>query len=105
MFDTVKLEASQRALAQAVDVLRWRAAAEASVDRAAGPGVSRRPWHAVSPEGLCVALRACVDNARTESGRNGGVAGTGVGVGVGVGGGGGGGANGVGGTATYGSSR
>lgn len=77
-FDTAKLEASQRALAHAVDLLRCRAAAQAA--QAAGvagalPGpvavaVSRL---AVSPEGLCMALRACVENGGGGSGRGGGV--------------------------------
>ncbi|CAN0481669.1 unnamed protein product, partial [Laminaria digitata] len=82
VFDTAKLEASQRALAHAVDLLRCRAAsaaAEAAMAASAAAeasaagrgfeaglelrGPARRRL-AMSPEGLCVALRACVDNSR-----------------------------------------
>lgn len=76
MFDNAKLEASQRALAHAVDVLRLRASAAAAATATAkyeggrmGSESHGRPWLAVSPEGLCVALRACVDNARAGGGR------------------------------------
>lgn len=48
-------------LAHAVDVLRWRAAAVARDSSIA----SRRRWVTNKPEGLCAALRACVENART----------------------------------------
>lgn len=76
MFDTAKLEASQRALSHAVDMLRVRAAvASSSAAAAANDGgfeVSRPLWLAVSPEGLCVALRACVDTGRGTVGGAGG---------------------------------
>lgn len=100
-FDSAKLEASQRALAHAVDVLRFRAADAAATHKASTNGTSgvnmtaasSSSWLAVSPEGLCVALRACVDNARAgnsnsgsndgSSGRSGSAAGTsGSGIGV-----------------------
>lgn len=50
-------------LAHAVDVLRWRAAAVARDSSIA----SRRRWVTNKPEGLCAALRACVENARTRN--------------------------------------
>lgn len=69
MFDTAKVEASQRALAHAVDVMRCRAAAAAAATAIAGApdgddGLSGpvSPRLAVNPEGLCLALRACVEN-------------------------------------------
>lgn len=107
VFDTAKLEASQRALAHAVDLLRCRAssskaeaalaksnAAEASAaGREFGAGLELRgPGRrrlAMSPEGLCVALRACVDNSRSASASAAGVGATGSGLGGGFGGGGG----------------
>ncbi|CAM9462903.1 unnamed protein product, partial [Ectocarpus fasciculatus] len=84
-FDTAKLEASQRALAHAVDVLRCQAAAAAAAaEAAAGGGTPPGPLVAVavsrlavSPEGLCVALRACVENGGGGGGGVGGAAGGG----------------------------
>lgn len=88
MFDTAKVEASQRALAHAVDVVRCRAAAAASATAVAGAGGAPdddnclsgpvSPRLAVNPEGLCLALRACVEN-----GGGGGVGGGFGGVGGG----------------------
>eukprot|EP00903_Cladosiphon_okamuranus_P015217 g14064.t2 len=92
VFDTAKLEASQRALAHAVNALRCRAAAEATAAASAMAGVAGAlpgpvagSRLAVSPEGLCLALRACVENGGGGGGRGGGV-GFGGGGGLGVGG-------------------
>lgn len=85
MFDTAKLEASQRALTHAADVLRWNAAASAA-EAAPAKGSLAEPalgssWLAVSPEGMCLALRACVENGGGRCGV--GVAGMGERLGVG----------------------
>lgn len=93
MFDTAKLEASQRALTHAADVLRWTAAASAAeataaAAEAAAAGALHAPavasWLAERPEGLCLALRACVENGGGSCGT--GVAGVGERLGLGFGG-------------------
>ncbi|CAM9255832.1 unnamed protein product [Scytosiphon promiscuus] len=98
VFDTAKLEASQRALTHAADVLRWTASASAAEAAAAAaaaaasvPATAALPalvvgatWLAVSPEGLCLALRACVENGGGSCGMGG--AGVGDRLGLGFGG-------------------
>ncbi|CAM9536402.1 unnamed protein product [Pylaiella littoralis] len=90
MFDTAKVEASQRALAHAVDVVRCRAAASAATaarlrrapDALSGAGAEATATAsrvAVNPEGLCVALRACVENGGGGGAGGGGFGGAGGG--------------------------
>lgn len=66
MFDSAKLEASQRALARSVDFLRFSAAAETKrvLKARSELEASPYPWLAEKPEELCLVLRACVDTIR-----------------------------------------